>query len=98
MNEQELYDYILDNLDYRLEKVEGDQGIKWCLPIGDYSGRDFYRNIPIEYITDEQIENLCFEVFNDAEVDFGEDEIDYDFFEEVFENVFYNLVDENTSK
>lgn len=93
MPSEELYDYILDNLTYRLEKIDGKQGEQWCYPESDYSGRDFYKNIPIQYLSEERIESLEEEVFSDFESDY--DDVDWEEFHDVFEEVFYDLVDEN---
>ena len=98
MNSQEVYDYILDNLTYRFEKVDGKHGEQWCYPEGDSSGRDFYNNIPIQYLSDDRIESIAEEVFDDFEDDFEAYDADWDEFYEVFEEVFYALVDENTGK
>jgi len=93
MDHQELFDYILDNLQYRLTQAETNQGRKWCYQLGDYSGRDFYKDIPIEYLEDTRIESLEDEVFSDFEYEY--DDADWDEFHEVFEEVFSYLVDEN---
>lgn len=93
MDAQELYDYILDNLGYRLEKVDGKQGEQWCYQESDYSGRDFYKDIPIQYLSEERIESLEEEVFSDFEYDY--EDADWEEFHAAFEEVFYNLVDEN---
>ena len=100
MDRQELYDYILDNLQYRLEKTETREGIKWCYQLEDYSGRDFYKNIPIEYLEDDRIESLEEEIFSDYEYEYDkqDDEDDWEEFHEVFEEVFYDLVDENVGR
>lgn len=96
MDHQELYDYILDNLEYRLEKVEGKDGAKWCYQLADSSGRDFYRDIPIEYLEDDRIDTLEDEVFSDFEYEYGD--ADWEEFHDVFEEVFYKLVDENIGR
>ena len=94
MSSQELYDYILDNLTYRFEKVDGKHGEQWCYPESDSSGRDFYKDIPIQYLSDDSIESIAEEVFDDFEYEY--DDADWDEFYAVFEEVFYSLVDENT--
>lgn len=96
MDNQELYDWILDNLDYRLEKVERRGGTKWCYPVGDSSGRDFYKYIPLEHLEDDRIDSLAEEIFSDYEYEY--DDADWEEFYDVFEEVFYDLVDENLGK
>jgi hypothetical protein len=96
MDTQELYDWILDNLTYRLEKVDGKHGEQWCYPEGDSSGRDFYKEIPIQYLSDDSIESIAEEVFDDFEYEY--DDADWEDFHEIFEEVFYDLVDENLGK
>ena len=96
MNNQELYDWILDNLTYRLEKVDGKHGEQWCYPEGDSSGRDFYKEIPIQYLSNDSIESIAEEVFDDFEYEY--DDADWEDFHEIFEEVFYDLVDENLGK
>ena len=93
MNNQELYDWILDNLTYRLEKVDGKHGKRWCYPEGDSSGRDFYKYIPLEHLEDDRIDSLAEEIFSDYEYEY--DDADWEEFYDVFEEVFYDLVDEN---
>lgn len=97
MDRQELYDYILDNLQYRLEQIQTRNGLEWCLYISDYSGRDFGDSIPLQYVTEDRIEALRDEVWDDAEYE-CDCELDLDEFDDVFEEVFYNLVDENLGK
>lgn len=93
MDNQELYDWILDNLTYRLDKVDGNQGEQWCYQESDYSGRDFYKNIPIQYLSEEKIESIEDEVFSDFEYEY--DDADWEEFHDVFNEVFDALVDEN---
>ena len=91
MNEQELYDWILDNLEYRLEKSDMTDN-KWCLFVGDYSGRGG-RSIPIQYLEDDRIDGLEEEVFGDYEYEC--EDCDWEEFHEIFQDVFYDLVEEN---
>lgn len=104
MNNQELYDWILENLQSKLELEEVGRRNpveKWCYPLGDYSGRDFYRYIPIENLEDDRIEELNDSVWDDLifENDLTDDEQDdiLDEFNDLFNQAFYALVDENLS-
>ena len=97
MDNQECLDWILDNLTYRLEKVDGKHGEQWCYPESDYSGRDFYKNIPIQHLSDDLMDTLLEEVWSDFDYEFEPDDdfMDWDTFEDLFNQVFDQLVDEN---
>jgi hypothetical protein len=60
------YTDYLDNLKYRLTEQDG----KWCISISHPSGRDFYDYKPIEYMSDYEIEQLRFAVWEDMGVDY----------------------------
>ena len=96
MNEQECMDSILDTLSYRLEQVDGGNlGTQWCYSRDGYGGRG-YDYIPIQYITEDEIEMLLEEALDDYESTYDYDpDNDYDTFEELFNQVFNNLVEEN---
>lgn len=110
MGIQELYDWILDNLQSKLELVEVGRRNpveKWCYPLGDYSGRDFYKYTPIEYLDDDTIEELNTSVWDDFTYEFEDtdegfedtdDEDMFDEFDDIFKQVFDSLVDENLDK
>lgn len=102
---QELYDWILDNLQSKLELEEVGRRNpveKWCYRLGDYSGRDFYRYIPIENLEDDRIEELSDSVWDDLvyEGNLTDDELAdiFDEFNDLFNQAFDALVDENLSK
>ena len=95
MSEQECLDWITDNLDSRFELVTTKDGEEWTYPVGDYSGRDFYKNVPLRYLSDEQIDHIRDEVWDDFDFEGYSDETDYELFEDLFYDAFYRFADEN---
>lgn len=67
------YEAILDNLKYRLSQENG----KWCKMKSHPSGRDFYDPFPIEYLSDDEIDQLKEEVLDDVYCDYETFETDF---------------------
>lgn len=98
MTDKELKLLIEDTLMYYLNEVDGNDGVKWCYPLSDESGRDFYRDIPIEYLDEFHIDDLKDKVYEDANSDYEYETgagLDWDWFCELFDNVFYSLANGN---
>jgi len=95
MDEQECFDSILDTLTYIFERVDVRGVEQWCYPRGDYSGRDFYDYIPIQYLTDDEIESIKLSASDDYDMLYDSDDYDWDTFEMLFDEAFGQLVDEN---
>lgn len=92
MTNTEIKDYVLDVLQNdKLEIVQDKNGNeKWCLPISDRSGRDFHKYVPVEHLEDSRINQLADDVFDDIDYEYP-DEVDYDDFIDIFEDVLYSL-------
>lgn len=90
MTDKELKSIIEDALMYYLNEVDGEDGVKWCYPLSDKSGRDFYKYVPVEHLEDSRIDQLADDVFDDIDYEYP-DEVDYDDFIDIFEDVLYSL-------
>lgn len=88
MTEKEMKDSIRDSLEWLLTKetVKGEE--VWGYLRSGYGGRgeDF---IPISYLTEDEIEMLSADCYDDLEREYGEVD-DYDLFEELFNEVLYD--------
>jgi hypothetical protein len=83
MDEQAIKDCIRDTLEWKLYKdtIKGEE--VWCYPRGngDY--------IPINYISEDEIDMLRTDCWDDAESELGELD-DIDLFDDLFDEVFYD--------
>lgn len=82
MNEQAIKDCIRDTLEWRLSKeiIKGEE--VWC----------YWRNydyVPINYMTEDEIDMLRTDCWDDAEDELGELD-DWDLFSDLFDEVFYD--------
>lgn len=87
----DMYNYITDEYSDILEKVDG----KWTYMRRDPSGRDFFSNIPIEYITDDERDSLLDYLIGDMMIEDYEwnDDLD-DVTENLYEYLWDALYDE----
>ena len=83
MDNQEIRDCIIDELKSRLVYENGT----WCYERSDYSGRDFYENIPLRYVNDDEYSFLEEDVYEWSDCS----DLDWDDFDEIYEEVFWEL-------
>lgn len=73
-----------------------DEKGKWCLEVEHYSGH-YSDWKPIQYLDDDDIESLEEHVWDDFTYEYGDD-FEWDDFDELFQDAFYKLVDENIGR
>lgn len=84
MDEVAVKNIIRDTLEYRLTKetIKGEE--VWCY------AREYGDYVPINYITEDEIDMLRNDCWDDALYEFDEDDLDIDIFDELFDEVFYD--------
>lgn len=83
MDEQTIKDCIRDTLEWRLSKetIKGEE--VWCYV------REYSDYIPINYMTEDEIDMLRTDCWDDAEDELGELD-NWDLFSDLFDEVFYD--------
>lgn len=91
--------YFTDAVNNIESKLEQNQSGEWCYPRYHHSGRDYYKLIPLENITDSEQEELLTSIIQDdlilSDYDWGNmsvDEIESELWDNS-EPLFYEICD-----